>query len=82
MIEAYVRGLLEPVYNVMGSSYPLIIGAVALFIVFYLFSKIKAIIRAKRAKRYKVGTTNSWFKWEEYYEWKREIEESKKQGKK
>lgn len=81
MIEHYVRGLLEPVYNLMGSSYPLIMGAVALFIVFYLFSKLRAIIRAKRAKRYKVGTTNEWFKWEEYYEWKREIEE-RKRGKK
>ena len=81
MIEHYVRGQLEPVYTLMDSSYPLIIGAVALFIVFYLFSKLRAIIRAKRAKRYKVGTTNTWFKWEEYYEWKREIEE-RKRGKK
>lgn len=76
-----MRGLLEPVYKMMGSSYPLIIGAVALFIVFYLFSKLRAIIRAKKAKRYKVGTTNTWFKWEEFYEYKREIEE-RKRGKK
>lgn len=81
MIEHYVRGLLEPVYNVMGSSYPLIIGSIVLFIVFYLFSKIKARIKAKFTKKYKVGTTNTWFKWEEYYEWKREIEE-RKRGKK
>lgn len=81
MIETFVRNLLAPVYKYMGASEPFIIGIIVVFIVFYLFSKIKARVKARFTKKYKVGTTNEWFRWDDYHEYIREIEERKK-GKK
>lgn len=66
MIQNFVDELLAPVYSAMGASAPLIIGLVILFIFSYFFNKLRMVIKSRKTHKFKTGTTNTWFSWDEY----------------
>lgn len=78
MVYEFTQELLAPVYDFMGASKPLIIGFFVILICAYFISKIRSRIRAKQSHKFKVGTTNDWFKWDQYYEYLAEINKTPK----
>ena len=73
MISAHesVEQLLKPVYDRGGELLPYIIAILFFLLLCRLFFKIVKRIKAKHNSRIETGTTNDWFKWDEFEEWKK-----------
>lgn len=54
-------------------KYFMLIACIIVFLI--LFFKMKNRLLARRAKRYEFKSTNQWFSWEDFEEWKREQRE-------
>lgn len=69
MIREWADGFIAPMYDFFGAMLPFIIGLIVLFIILYFLNKMRFMIKSKLIKKYKVGSTNKWFSWEEYNEY-------------
>lgn len=78
MIHNFVDELLAPVYSAVGASTPLIIGLVILFIFSYFFNKLRMVIKSRKTRKFKTGTTNTWFSWDKYNEYCSNVKTDKK----
>lgn len=73
MISAHesVEQLLKPVYDTGGQLLPYIILILVFLLLCRWFIKIVKRIKAKHNSRIETGTTNEWFKWSDFEEWKK-----------
>lgn len=69
MIREWADGFIAPMYDFFGAMLPFIIGLIVLFIILYFLNKIRYLIKSKLIRNYKVGSTNNWFSWDEYYDY-------------
>lgn len=65
-----VRGYTQPIYDWVFAHLKEIIIIVTIVIFLRLFSKILKRLQSKRYKNKQAGSTNDWFSWEKYHEWK------------
>lgn len=81
-IKEWLTGMLDPIYAVFGKSVPVLLVILAFALMLYLLSKLRSWIRSKSAKKYKVGTTNKWFSWEDYDEYISNMQKERMEKKK
>ena len=72
MITDTVKGVTQPVYDMVGEYIPFLIGIIAIIILFKLLKKIKSNIQGRKNRTFMSGSTNTWFNWEEYNKRKEE----------
>lgn len=72
-IREFVGHWIDPLYQAVGEYAPLLILIVVLILLVYVFRKIQMKHKAKISRKYKVGSTNDWFSWEMYEEWKKTL---------
>ena len=66
----FFADLLNPVYQLLHDFVPLIFIIIGLFLSLRILDKIRSFIRSKKVSKYKVGSTNNWFSWDDFEKWK------------
>ena len=70
----FVMGYLSPVYDFLGRNWAYIVVVITVILSFILLRKLSHSI----PKKSKVGSTNTWFNWDEYEKFKKSQNDSKK----
>lgn len=78
-LSSWAGQVTGPVNEFLGRYAYLITYLVVGFIVIRFIQKLRNRHNAKAFKRYESGTTNKWFSWEKYNEWKREQNQENQQ---
>ena len=70
----FVMGYLSPVYDFLGRNWAYIVIVVTIILTYILLRKLSHSIPRKA----QVGSTNKWFNWDEYKEYKKSHNDSQK----
>lgn len=73
-VASWAQGWLAPVYDKLGQAIPFIVAVALIFILYRQGWKISKRVKAKKSIKKDVGSTNDWFSWNKYEEWKSERE--------
>lgn len=66
-----VRDTLIPVNDFLYKLIPFVILIIAGCLIGVIIFKIYGIIEGKKIDKKTSGTTNKWFSWDEFYDWKK-----------